>query len=69
MNIEVKRERSNSRTVTTVTGTLIEVFDAIQSEFINYDPRGYGTSVDTIHMEGFAGDKFTARMSRMNSCD
>lgn len=66
---EIKTERKNSSTEVTVTGTLIEVFEAIQSEFINYDPRGYGTSVQTIHMDGYSGDRFMARISRMNSCD
>jgi hypothetical protein len=67
--IEIKRETTVSSVITTVTGTLIQVFDIIQSEFLDYDPRGYGTWVPSIRMEGYSGDQFTARIERMKSCD
>lgn len=58
---------SPSQVIYTATGDLQAVFRAIESLLVNYDPRGYGTSVDTIHM-GNDG-LYVARITRMHSCD
>lgn len=48
-------------------GTLPAVLNAIEHLFTNYNPRGYGTSVETIHME--SDGTYIARVSRSTSCD
>lgn len=67
MAAEIKRERKISSTETTVVGSLIEVFEQIQAEFMKYHPLGYGTRVQVIQWA--PGDKFEARIERANSCD
>jgi hypothetical protein len=56
-------------TKTEIRGPLDEVLEAIKSELVNYDPRGYGTSVDSLHFAAHSDTEYVARMSRMNSCD
>lgn len=63
----VTKEVSVNRVAYTIKGNLEAVFWAIEDLLGSYDPRGYGTSVDTIHM----GDdgQYVARVTRMHSCD
>lgn len=67
MSVAVQTKPDGYGVLTTAVGTLIEVFDAIQSEFINYHPLGYGTSVECIRLVG--PDRYEARIKRAKSCD
>lgn len=48
------------------SGTLDEVLEAVKHEFVCYDPRGYGTSLQKMW---YRGPDFVAALSRMTSCD
>lgn len=63
----VSERRGVSNAEYRVVGTLESVLKVIESIFINYDVRGYGTHVHAIGME--TDGRYYARISRMLSCD
>lgn len=71
MSVERTEERKAFSIETTISGPLKDVLSEIEGEFVNYDPRGYGTSVSTIHWAaGGNGElRVTARIRRSKSCD
>lgn len=71
MSVERTVERKAFSIETMIAGPIKDVLAAIESEMANYDPRGYGTSVETIHwIPGGNGElRVVARISRSKSCD
>jgi hypothetical protein len=71
VSVERTVERKAFLIETTITGPLKDVLTEIEGEMKNYDPRGYGTSVSTIHWSpGGNGElRVMARISRSKSCD
>ena len=68
---QVEKVEGCSNTEYRIKGDLAAVFRAIESLFVNYPVFGYGTHVHSITMEYGGPDDglYSARVSRMNSCD
>lgn len=64
---DVSMIRGGFSTEYRISGSLPEVFSAIEGLFVNYHPMGYGTFVHSIEMKN--DGRYAARVSRANSCD
>lgn len=66
---KVEVRPGTSATEYRITGTLAQVFEAVEAVLASWSPIGYGTMVHTIQADYPSDVRYVARMSRSNSCE